>query len=62
MLHAANRTVQSPVGLSKRALGRYSEQEFAELTLGQWMLITVGANMPTNRVSRKPSSFSYSEI
>jgi len=33
-----------------------------ELTLGQWMLITVGANMPTNRVSRKPSTFSCGEI
>src|ERR687897_181969 len=26
------------------------------------MLITVGANMPTNRVSRKPSTFSCGEI
>jgi hypothetical protein len=33
-----------------------------ELTPGKYTRITVGAHMPTNRVNRKPSTFSCGEI
>jgi hypothetical protein len=33
-----------------------------EITPGKYTRITVGAHMPTNRVNRKPSTFSCGEI